>query len=79
MYVHDHGFEFKMQNFCNSMVYEGHSEELKFVEVRSPPRYFYIMKRGELQSGFVAWQEKIEKFVNIVINQTIILVHVLIT
>ena len=61
------------------MVYEDHSEELKFVEVRSPPRSFYIMKRGELQSGFVALQEKIEKFVNIVINQTVILVHVLIT
>ena len=34
------------------MVCEVHSEELKFVEARCPPRSFYIMKTEELEEWF---------------------------
>ena len=41
-----------MQIFCNSMVWEGLSEELVFVGARCPTRSFYIMKREELEEWF---------------------------
>ena len=64
-----------MQIFCNSMVWEGHSEELVLVGARCPTRSFYIMKREELEEWFPAYLEKIEQFVPIVIRQTVILVQ----
>ena len=52
LYFYDYKFECKMRKFSNSMVCEVHSEELKFVEARCPPRSFYIMKREELEEWF---------------------------
>lgn len=52
MYFYDYAFECEMQRFCNSMVCEGHSQELRFVEAKYPTRSFYIMKRKEFEEWF---------------------------
>ena len=44
LYFYDYKFECEIQKFCNSLISEGHSEELKFFEARCPPRSIYIMK-----------------------------------
>ena len=42
----------EMHDFCNSVVYEGHSERLRFVEEEYPVRSFYLMNRQELEKWF---------------------------
>lgn len=39
----------EMHDFSNSMVYEGHSKRLRFVEAKYPVRSFYLMNRQELE------------------------------
>ena len=38
--------------FCNSMVCEGHNENLKFIQAKYPVRAFYLFKREELEESF---------------------------
>ena len=39
--------------FCKSMVCEGHTEKLKFVQAKYPTRSFYLFKREKLEEWFI--------------------------